>query len=214
VDYPIRPGVTSVGVSYTVPYHDEHFVLSEKILYDIDKCTILSEDTDLKITSETNELVAVADPHAAVAYAVEGLKRDDEFRLHFAGGGGAVAATPSAAIQVVPNAAEGFSFTVMAILLIVLLAFVSMALKETKEPPEKKQQLKQHKKILLTRLAKLDDLYETQAVPAAVYYAKRSELKGQLASLIYRLGRGSEDRGRGNAGAKGRRANEKRSNSQ
>jgi hypothetical protein len=209
VDYPLRPGVTRVGLSYTVLFHDGHFVLSEKVLYNIDRLTILSDDPEMKITSESNEIVGIEDPNAAAAYSVEGLKPDDEFTLHFAGGSAeSVSETQQAAIQIIPNATENLSFTVMAVLLIALLVIIIIALRETQAPVELNAQLERHKNVLLTRLAKLDDLYETQAVPAAAYYAKRSELKNQLASLIYRLGPGTED-GSGSRRADGKGLNTK-----
>jgi hypothetical protein len=36
-------------------------------------------------------------------------------------------------------------------------------------------------------LAKLDDLNQTGAIPAAAYQSKRAEFKNQIASLMYRL---------------------------
>jgi hypothetical protein len=54
--------------------------------------------------------------------------------------------------------------------------------------------LSQYRDVLIERLAKLDDLRETGAIPAGAYQAKRMELKNQLASLIIRLGEGSRER--------------------
>lgn len=207
VNYPIRPGATNVGLSYTVPYQNEHFMFSEKLLYNIDRFKIFSDDRNLKITSKSNDLVNIEDPHAAVAYIIDGLKTNDELSIHFAGGSSNTdGETQRTAIQIVPNIMEDLSFIVMAILLIALLVIVVMALRETQAPLEQNAQLKRHKDVLVTRLAKLDDLYETKAVPPAVYHAKRSELKNQLASLIYRLGTGTKSGGKSRpAKAKGLR---------
>jgi hypothetical protein len=210
VDYPIRPGVTLVGLSYTVPYNNSHYAHTEAILYDIDNLTVFSDDPDMRITSESVELVGIEDPHAAAAYVVDGLKRAGELHLHISGGSGSTAGESrrGPVVQIVPNATEDLSFIVMAILLVALLTLAGIALGESKSPANVQVQLERHKKLLLKRMAKLDDLHETQAVPAAAYHAKRTELKNQLASLIYQLKSNTPAR-HGNRPAKGERRRKK-----
>lgn len=198
LDYPIRPGNTRVGVSYAVPYAEQHYTLTEKILYDIGKMTISTTDPDIRITSDTNELALVEAPRAAAAFTVEHLKKGSELHLHFHGGNDRSSPAPQqTAVHVVPNPTESFSYQVMAVMLAALLVLAGMAYREKSESGEHKLQLETVKEALLAKLLRLDDLYQTGAVAADAYYAKRSEIKNQLVSLMYRLGSGADNSGAG-----------------
>jgi hypothetical protein len=197
VEYPIRPGVTRVAMAYTVDYSAAEYEIHEKALYDIDEFTIFATDPGMEVTSSTHELVREEGPHASVSWVIHGIKRGDTFELRFQGG------TPQQAaggaqpvVSIIPNRAEGLSLLIMFILLLTLVAFIGIALKEPHATDVEAPRLKEYRDVLVRRLAKLDDLYETGAVPAAVYHSKRADVKNQIASLMYRLNMG------GGSGAK------------
>jgi hypothetical protein len=191
VDYPIRPGVTRVGMAYTVSYDSVSYTMNEKIQYDIESVTIFATDVDMRIHSHSHELVQGEGPHASVSWAINGLKKGQELNLHFQGGVSQQAAAAGGgsqgAISVVPNSADSLSILMMAILLLALLAFAGIALREPRADGAESIHLKEYRDVLVGRLAKLDDLNQTGAIPAAAYQSKRAELKHQIASLMYRL---------------------------
>jgi hypothetical protein len=191
VDYPIRPGVTRVGMAYTLPYDSVSYTMNEKIHYDIESITIFATDVDMTIHSHSHELAQVEGPHASVSWAINGLKKGQELNLHFQGGAdqqvAAAGGGSQPAISVVPNSADSLSTLMMAILLLALMAFAGIALREPHAVGAEALHLKEYRDVLVGRLAKLDDLNQTGAIPAAAYQSKRAELKNQIASLMYRL---------------------------
>jgi hypothetical protein len=91
-------------------------------------------------------------------------------------------------VIVVPNEAEQLSLVLMVILLLALVAFTAIAMREPRVAGAEALRLSQHRNVLIHRLAKLDDLSEMGVIPSAAYHAKRVELKNHVASLTFRLG--------------------------
>jgi hypothetical protein len=199
VDYPIRPGLTRVVMSYTANYDSGAVSMNEKIQYDIDSFTIFATDAEMEISSSSHELAEGGGPHEGVSWEIKGLKRGDVLNLSFRGGVNQETASGGSGegqhmVIVVPNDAENLSLILMVILLLALVTFVGIAMKEPRIDGAEALRLSQYRDVLIERLAKLDDLRETGAIPAGAYQAKRMELKNQLASLIIRLGEGSRER--------------------
>jgi len=190
VDYPIRPGLTRVAMAYTVEYDAGEFEFKENPLYDIEEFRVFATDAQMTVTSSSHELIQSEDAHASVSWIIRDIKKGEPFNLLFrggtiqraAGGGGA-----QPIVSTIPNQAEGLSVLIIFILLLTLVAFVGISVKEPHSTGVEAHRLKEHRDILVDRLAKLDDLHETGAIPVAAYQAKRSEIKNQIASLMYRL---------------------------
>lgn len=189
LDYPIRPGVTRVAMAYTVEYGSAALSLDENLRYDIESFTIFATDNEMEVASSSHDLVAGGGEHAAVSWTIGGLKGGDVLNLSFRGGASqeSQANAGQSKVIVVPNESESLSMMLMFILLLALLTFTGIALREPHVAGAKALHLEEHRGVLIRRLAKLDDVYETGAIPAAAYHAKRAELKNQVASLIFRL---------------------------
>lgn len=195
VDYPLRPGVTRIGISYTVPYTSGRYAHSENILYDTQKIFLTWEDSGLNVTSDTNTLVEVQDPHGSRAFVIENLKRGDRLDLFFTGGsGGPVDRSAQPEITIVPNRTETVASRAMLVLLAALLLLFVMAVREPGITGGQKPLYEKARDVLLERMARLDDLHDTGAVTAAAYYARRAEMKNQAAAAIYRSGGSEPDR--------------------
>ena len=197
VDYPIRPGLTRVVMSYTAEYDTGAVAINEKLLYDIEGFTIFATDAEMAIASSSHDLAQGEGPHAGVSWDINGLERGDVLNLSFSGGvnqeQAAAAGGGQHTVIVVPNEAENLSLVLMVILLLALVAFTGIAMREPLVDGSEALRLSQHRKMLIHRLAKLDDLHETGAIPSAAYHAKRTELKNQVASLTFRLGKSESD---------------------
>lgn len=189
IDYPMRPGATRVVMSYTVEYETAAFAMTETIQQDIEQFTIFATDMEMTITSASHELLSGEGPHASVSSMIKNLKKGEELKLAFKGGitQPTDAGGPQPVVTVVPNSAEGVSFLLMIILLLALVAFIGIAVREPRVTGADSLHLKEHRDVLVRRLAKLDDMHETGAIPAATYQSKRSELKNQIASIMFRL---------------------------
>ena len=90
-------------------------------------------------------------------------------------------------VIVVPNDAENLSLVLMVILLLALVAFTSIAVREPRIDGAEALRLQEYREVLVRRLARLDDLHETGAIPGAAYQAKRAEIKNRIASIMFRL---------------------------
>jgi hypothetical protein len=209
LDYPIRPGVTRVVMGYTVEYETAAFAMTEKLQHDIEQFTIFATDMEMKVTSSSHELLSGEGPHASVSSAIKDLKKGDVLSLAFEGGITQQATTggPQPVVSVVPNSTESVSSLLMIILLLALVAFVGIAVRGPRVTGADALHLKEHRDILVRQLATLDDVHETGAIPAATYQSKRSELKNQIASLMFRLNaRSATARGSGKQATREKRS--------
>jgi hypothetical protein len=192
LDYPIRPGLTRVVMTYTAEYDTGAVAINEKLLYDIEGFTIFATDAEMAIASSSHDLAQGEGPHAGVSWDINGLTGGDVLNLSFRGGADQEQTAASGGSQhmviVVPNEAENLSLVLMVILLLALIAFIGISMREPRVDGSEALRLSQHRNLLIQRLAKLDDLNETGAIPSAAYHAKRAELKNQVASLTFRLG--------------------------
>jgi hypothetical protein len=189
LDYPLRPGLTRVVMGYTAEYDTGAVALDEKLQYDIDQFTIFATDAEMEIASSSHELATDEGAHAGVQWDISGLKAGEVLNLSFRGGTSQESAGGGGQrmVIVVPNDAENLSLVLMVILLLALAAFTSIAVREPRMDGAEALRLKDYREILVGRLAKLDDLHETGAIPGAAYQAKRAEIKNQIASLMFRL---------------------------
>jgi hypothetical protein len=166
--------------------------LDETLQYDIDGFTIFATDAEMSVASSSHDLTQGEGPHAGVSWDIGGLKKGDVLNLSFRGGVGQESASSGGAqpsVIVVPNETENLSLVLMVILLLALVAFTGIAVREPRVAGAEALRLSQHRNLLIQRLAKLDDLNATGAIPSAAYHAKRAELKTQVASLTFRLGK-------------------------
>ena len=192
VDYPIRPGLTRVAMSYTTTYDTGAVALEEELLYDIESFTIFATDQEMEITSSSHELGTDDGPHAGVSWEIDGLEAGQVLNLAFRGGTNQESSARSQRmVSAVPNDTEGLSLVLMVILLLALFAFTGIAVREPRIDGAEALRLQEYREVLIRRLAKLDDVYETGAIPGAAYRAKRAEIKNQVASLMFRLGGGA-----------------------
>jgi hypothetical protein len=88
---------------------------------------------------------------------------------------------------VVPGDSHRASVFVMFAMLLVLLGVVGLSARGTLDPLADTKVLRAHYDLLVTRLARLDDLRSAQAVAPEAYRAAREELVGRLAALTVKM---------------------------
>jgi hypothetical protein len=185
VDYPIRPGITRIGIAYKVPYANASYTLNAKVLYDLMHVSVFAVDPDMKITSSSHTLEAGEPVHGMTAFAIHGVRKGDVLTLAFEGGTSeAVAANQD--IQVVPSDAHHVALFAMIPLLLMLLAVVAMTQRQA-DPLSDKSVLRAHYEILVKRLARLDDLRAADAISADAHRAAREDLTTRLGALALKL---------------------------
>jgi hypothetical protein len=198
VDYPIRPGDTQVGISYTVPYSDSAYTVAYQLPYAIENMTIYAINANMGVSSGTLTLGPGESVHGMTAYSVSDVAAGTNFEVTFRGGDPITAAPGGGgsphggsgaqpAIIEVPNRMENPSILLMVAILLLMLAVLGMSARGAISPLNQPDQLAAYYQVLLKRLARLDDLNEAGAVAHDVYKVKRAELKNQLASLQYHM---------------------------
>ncbi len=185
VEYPIRPGLTRVGVAYKVPYSGARYTLNEKILYDLEHAFIFAVDPDMKITSTTHALQPNEPVHGMTAFSIHALPKGDTLALTFEGGTSQVVGA-NQEVHVVPNDAHRLALYAMVPLLLVLLAIVGVS-KRNANPLDDARVLRSHYDLLVQRLARLDDLRAAGAISADAHRAARDEMAARLGALAMKL---------------------------
>ena len=185
VEYPIRPGLTRVGIAYKVPYAAARYTLNANVLYDLEHVFVFGVDPDMKITSTSHELQPSEPVHGMTAFSIHGVPKGSTLTLAFEGGT-SMAATTAGEVEVVPSDAHGVALMAMVPVLLILLAAVG-ATQRTANPLSDPRVLRAHYDLLVQRLARLDDLRAADAVSADAHRAARDEMTARLGALAMKL---------------------------
>jgi len=185
VEYPIRPGLTRVGVAYKVPYSNASYTLNAKVLYDLAHVFVFAVDPDMKITSPSHNLQPADPVHGMTAFSIHGVPKGDVLTLSFEGGTSQVVGAAED-IQVVPDAAHSIALFSMVPLLLVLLALVGTTQRQV-SPLSDAGVLRAYYDALVKRLARLDDLRAADAVSVDTHRAVRDEMTARLGALALKL---------------------------
>ena len=129
VDYPIRPGLTRIAMSYEVGYHNSAYAFTENLLYDIDEFTVFATDVNMSVSSSSHTITKDEGPHESLSWIIENLKQGELLDLQFSGGSVQPATTGGAQpiVSTIPNNTEELSILMMVILGLALLAFMVVA---------------------------------------------------------------------------------------
>jgi hypothetical protein len=196
IEYPIRPGVTRVGVAFTLPYASGRYALSEKLFHDVEQATVFAVDPDIKISSSSHTLEAMEPVHGMSAYSVHGLAKDTELVLSFEGGDPNFAGTGGGEgegdgsdqnVLTVKSDSESLSLFLIAALAFTFAGMVAVVLRDRGDPLSDPKVLRRHYDSMVARLARLDDLHAAEAIPGDAYRAAREELVTRTAALAIRL---------------------------
>ncbi|HEX6789750.1 MAG TPA: hypothetical protein VF247_00440 [Candidatus Krumholzibacteria bacterium] len=201
IEYPIRPGMTRVGISYSVPYGEGMYTMRARFPMPVAHMMVYAVDSTLQVTTTSHEFISQQSVHGMTASALHQIKAGEELILNFVGGdpnfaglhvegedqhehaGGEVPDN----IRTVGTDDYKFSIFMMITVLLVLTGIVAMAMRDHHDPLSDAKVLRAHYDLLLARLAKLDDLHAANTIPSDAYRASREELMGRLAALAMQL---------------------------
>lgn len=187
VDYPIRPGLTNIGVAYKVPYASGSFTLTTKVLYDLEHVFVYGVSPDMKITSTSHTLQAGEPVHGMTVFSIHGPPKNTDLTLAFEGGSSEPPAVAGGQeVSVVPNDAHRTAVYAMVALLLALLGLVGVTQRNS-NPLTDSKVLRSHYDLLVKRLARLDDLRAAEAITSDAHRAAREELATRLGALAMRM---------------------------
>ncbi len=184
VEYPIRPGLTRIGVAYKVPYTEGRYTLNAKVLYDLEHAFVFGVDPEMKITSTSHDLQPTEPVHGMTAFSIHGVPKG-VLTIAFEGGTSQMAGAGQE-VGVISNDAHRVALYAMVPRLLVLLTAVGMT-QRSADPLSDPKVLRAHYDLLVKRLARLDDLRAAEAVSADAHRAARDELAARLGALALKL---------------------------
>ncbi len=193
INYPIKPGVTQVSVSYHVDYTQRVHFFSENILYEMHNLVVVTTPSNIEL--ESSQLVmSGADAHQDFsAYTSKHLSKGDQFSFSIAGGVPSPLSSVPAGQRAVPTSKIGMKTSVLLTVVIFGLLVLGSALSRNKALVREKRKKNLPKKItnrkneLINDLAALDDTFADHRIQESEYHKKRSNLKNQLIELYKKM---------------------------
>jgi hypothetical protein len=175
--------------------------MQHKFAEPVTHMSIFAVDSTMQVSSASHQFASTQSVHDMKAYAVHDIAANSTVALTFSGGdpnfaglnvdengkstGGG--ADDQGNVVGRPGEDEKISRFLMVTVLLVLAGVLGMSLRDRHDPLSDPQVLRAHYDLLLSRLARLDDLHAAQTIPDDVYRASRDELMGRLAALAMHL---------------------------
>jgi hypothetical protein len=187
IDYPVRPGVTTVQVSFDLPYAGSHYHYNEPLRDDVAELLVITQDPSMEVKSTATELGPAEDFHGFKSYTLRDLSAGDTLALAFSGG--ASASSPAGGgttVLIVPHGTRDLALGAMIVLIMALGFYLVSVARKGHSAQLESEVLAIQKNELLDQLARLDDLHKTGTVTDQMYRLKRAELKNALAGIYYR----------------------------
>jgi hypothetical protein len=181
--YPLKPGVTRLALSYSLPYEGGKYAYKQTALVPLQLVRFLTDDPQMNISSQSHVLEKEEQAHGFVSYRVKDLDRSEVLTVDVSGG-----AAPSGedersgGNQVVVRsvALDSGTIPIIVVLVTVLIALSMFGVIRPGRPEAGKVSARE---ALLDKIARLDDLRAADAVAEGPYQARRAELKNELTAL-------------------------------
>ena len=125
IDYPLKPGITVVHVSYEGDYASAQYALRDRVPFEIDRVEILVSPASLRITSS---VLSSAGPDASTGLArwvATALEPDSPLELNLEGEAGPVS---EGGVINVPNAVDRIKATLLGLISLVLFGSAAFSL--------------------------------------------------------------------------------------
>jgi hypothetical protein len=157
---------------------------------------VFAVDPAMKVTSTTHTLAEQEEVHGMASWTVHELAQGSTLELAFQGGhehapqiagGGAGGGEAGGPVQVISGQSEPFSRYLMVTLGLVLATLAFVALRGASDPLKDHKVLSDHYNLLVTRLARLDDLRATGTISNDAHQAARANLMSRLGVIAMRL---------------------------
>ncbi|MCP4724358.1 MAG: hypothetical protein GY863_04960 [bacterium] len=86
ITYPIRPGVTEVIVSYSVPYANKSYTFEETLMYDSETIHFVAQPSSVSVTGEGIVSGGIDTQNNISVFTKEGISKADLIRVNVSGG--------------------------------------------------------------------------------------------------------------------------------
>ena len=196
IQYPIKPGLTVVMISYDADYAGNQFNLEDSIPYPIDYVELNVLPKDLIFGSKVFTHAAGQDPETggkrfeAVQLAsnklLDGVLSGEAPPAPASGSGQA-----DESVKILPNTMSHLTLPLLGCFLLILLWALGVRLSKDRAGAKKNEgkqvvqkQLKTRLDQLFNSLAGLDELFEAGKMPEKNYWKERLEMKARIAAIL------------------------------
>ncbi|HET6348165.1 MAG TPA: hypothetical protein VFH88_03685 [Candidatus Krumholzibacteria bacterium] len=204
IDYPIRPGMTRIGLGYYVPYSSGSYTMTHLFPEAVPHMSVFAVDSTLHVSSTFPAFKRAESVHGMTSYTVHNIKAGESVELSFQGGdpqfagldvqgdggmgqGGGNGGEGGGNIVGMAGNDENISRFLMVTVLLVLAGVAGMSLRDHHDPLSDAKVLRAHYDLLLARLARLDDLHAANTIPDDAHRASREDLIRRLAALAMQM---------------------------
>jgi len=185
IDYPLKPGMTEITISYSVGYENRRFAFSEKQLYNIPEVYTVIAPANMSIEGEGLEELEHDTQRDLRYYKAPGITSGDNVSYILSEG------TSAQRVMWKSNQVAEDKWIYISALAIIFIAAVLLSRNKIpfsrqrrKNVPKK---LQQQKEELLKSLAGLDDDFALKRVAETEYRQKRGLLKSRLVELYKKI---------------------------
>ena len=196
IQYPLKPGLTVMMVSYDGDYGSNKLDLADSVAYPIDSVELLVSPSNLAVDSSLFKAAGADAESGSRKYLAENLPPHSPLAVRISGEAveAQAPAAPSEAegeVKTLPNSITRMGGLVLACFLLVLLW--GLGVRVTKEWPRWKAQqtasqlqkaLGAEVEKLFNSLADLDELFATGKIAEKPYWQERLELKARLVAKL------------------------------
>jgi len=194
IQYPLKPGLTVVIVSYQADYSSQAFSLSDSVPYPISQVELDVVPPTLKVQSALFKPAGSDADSGGEKLLAQNLRAGSAIEAGFSGAAASDTAPDSSGEQTVkeiPNPMTRLGLPLLGCFLLVLLW--AMGVRISKEwatrdaarsghPAQKRLETKIEK--LVNAIANLDELFEAGKIPEKRYWGERLDLKAKLVVLL------------------------------
>ncbi len=206
VNFPLRPGISQIQITYTLEYVGAGTVIRNRWYYDIAECNIFVSPADMRLLSDRfhrHEDAQLAASDFAV-YAASSIVADEEVSIELTGGSETRGSSGQDQVVAHPSRIQNMVWVLIPSLLAVCMLALYVGLQkrvtggsaerapttskaEVRRSQQQRKDLAHQQEMLAGRIAQLDDRYEAQQMERTDYEQQRSDLKRQLLGVTRAL---------------------------
>ena len=191
LQYPLKPGLTVVMVTYDVDYSANHLALGDSFPYPIASAELLVTPPGLEVDSTLFKPAGTDAETGSRRYVAAGLKQGTKLEARLSGAAAGEEAAESgqgeAQTRVLPNSITRLAVPLLACFLLLLLWALGIRLakewprfKELRQAGSAQKELEATVDELFNSLADLDELFAAGKVVEKQYWKERLDLKARL----------------------------------
>ncbi len=188
IQFPLKPGRTSVNVVYEVPYQQKEYTFTDFYPYDLGESKLFVVPLDIDVESEHLEFVPTDKEHRFASYKIKELAPHTQLSIRLSGG------TFETRGKIVPQQNPITRYGIVIIAMVCLIMFSVVYIAVTRQPAVDQysqsydpKELEPQKEELLNSIARLDSDFESQKIAEVDYQEKRSDAKSRLLEVLNKL---------------------------